>query len=146
MKALTLLLMICLITGSCNKDDDAQPCDIEIKPGTRFFEFQASEGTKFVAWTNKQSVLDNIDAQLAREVGERDQHINGKILKNDTGCDLNYEWSWYFDPDDWDLSDISIELCDGNPNYVEENLNDYLDIERYCPWSSVVLREIDQPF
>lgn len=145
MKNVILLFSFFLLVAGCKKEDDAQPCNIEIKSGTRFFEFQASEGTLFVAWTNKQAVLANVDAQLAKSVGDRDQHINGRILK-DTGCGYNYDWSWYFDPEDWDLADISIEVCDGNPNYVEENLDDYLHIDRYCPWSSVVLREIQKPF
>ena len=36
-------------------------------------------------------------------------------------------------------------MCDGNPQYVEENLDEYIRIQAYCPWGSYVLQEIGRP-
>lgn len=149
MKTHYFIALICLAisAGAC-KDKPAEiACDIAIAEGTRFFEFahRGSEYT-FYAWTNKPTVIANVEAQLALPAEDRSQHINGVIKEMPEGCELNEEWSWYFEPTEWDMADLSIELCDGNPQYVEENLQDYLDIDRYCPWSSYVLQEVAQPF
>jgi hypothetical protein len=100
----------------------------------------------FVAWTDIGQVQQKVDAQLSLPFAERNMHINGAILEDDRVCMVNPGWGWYFDPADWELTDISIELCDGNPQYVQVNLEDYLHIGRYCPWGSRVLEEIDKPF
>jgi hypothetical protein len=144
---LTLILILALIISSCS-EDDAEPVDCpEVTAETRFFEFQhESSQVLFIAWTDDESVLNGVDAQLELPLSERNQHINGRILRNDTNCPVNFEWSWHFDPNDWSLAEQSIELCDGNPQYVEDNLDEYVRTGRYCPWGSVVFREIPAPF
>jgi hypothetical protein len=35
--------------------------------------------------------------------------------------------------------EVAIELCDGRPSYVEENVGEYVEtINRYCPWGAKV--------
>ncbi|PHN04628.1 BP74-related protein [Flavilitoribacter nigricans] len=140
------LIGLLLTAGACKEESNDPNCSLEIPADARFFEFahQGSDYT-FIAWTRDSTVLSHVEAQLALPEAERVQHINGQILEQPEGCDLNTGWSWYFNPEDWDLADLSIELCDGNPQYVEDHLEDYLDIDRYCPWSSYVSREISQP-
>ncbi|MBX2875256.1 MAG: hypothetical protein KTR30_24270 [Saprospiraceae bacterium] len=145
---LTILgLCLCIFFAACKKDDDDNAiCDVEIPAGTRFFEFQNDSGATFHAWTNKADVIAAVEAQLNLPLEQRGQHINGKIARIEGNCAINQNWSWYFLPDDWVVADASIELCDGNPQYVEDHLEDYLAIERYCPWGSKVLKEVTQPF
>jgi hypothetical protein len=140
-------LALILLAGSCKDDAPEIDCELSIADGTRFYEF-AHRGTDhtFYAWTSDTAVIAKVEAQLALPEEQRLQHINGQIAALPEGCDWNNDWSWYFTPNEWDLADISIELCDGNPQYVEDNLQDYLDIDRYCPWSSYVLQEVSQPF
>lgn len=140
------LLCALFLMGACKKDNVDPICDLEIPAEARIFEFghRGSDYT-FRAWTSDSAVIVHVEAQLALAEEERNQHINGEILAQSEACNLNPDWSWYFNPEDWDLADLSIEVCDGNPQYVEDNLQDYLDIDRYCPWSSYVLREINQP-
>lgn len=144
---LTLLgLCLCILFAACKKDDDDVPCEVNLPAGTRFFEFQHSDGSTFYAWTNKAEVITAVEAQLSLPFEQRAQHINGRIARVEGDCNINKEWSWYFLPDDWVVVDASIELCDGNPQYVEDHLEDYLQIERFCPWGSKVSKEISQPF
>ena len=145
---LLLFFGILFLASSCEKknDDDPSLCEVQIGEDARFFKFQHSKGHTFIAWTNKASVIDQILIQLALPVEFRDQHINGKILRIPDGCNLNDGWSWYFDPEDWAMADLSIELCDGDPQFVEENLDEYVRTGRYCPWGSIVLEEINRPF
>lgn len=144
---LLALLLLLLTAAACEKKDADVNCEVAFDEGMRFFEFghRGSDYT-FYAWTKDTAVIAHVTAQLALPEAERGQHINGKIELLPEGCTLNKSWSWYFLADEWDLADISIELCDGNPQYVEDHLEDYLDIERYCPWSSYVLREVTDPF
>lgn len=146
------LLLVATLFLACNKDDDpalntCEAIKAREKAGTRYFEFKDEvNGDAFIAWTSNQQVIDQVLAELAKPENERLMHINGGIAKLPDNCKLNQNWSWYFLPDDWALAELSIEVCDGTPQYVEEHLDDYLHIERYCPWSSFVLREIQKPF
>jgi len=140
-------LCLCVIFTACKKEEDNNlDCELNLPSDTRYFEFQHSGGETFYAWTNKADVIAAVEAQLAMPFEQRGQHINGRIAKIEGDCAINKNWSWYFLPDDWVVADASIELCDGNPQYVEDHLDDYLHIEYYCPWGSKILKEISQPF
>jgi hypothetical protein len=35
------------------------------------------------------------------------------------------------------MGEAAIELCDGLPSYVEENVDEFVDgVGRYCPWAA----------
>ena len=146
MKTLYLFALLGALSlmGACKEDDPQPDCSIMIPAQARIFEF-AHRGSDYTfrAWTTDTAVIARVEAQLALPENDRTMHINGEILEQAESCNLNPGWSWYFKPDGWDLAEISIELCDGNPQYVEENLEDYLHINRYCPWSSYVLLEVE---
>jgi hypothetical protein len=59
---------------------------------------------------------------------------NGRIVRGVTG--VNSGWSWHIDPRDFEFADVTIELCDGLPSYVEDGT---LTGDRFCPWSAVVV-------
>jgi alkylglycerol monooxygenase len=59
----------------------------------------------------------------------------GPLLPGPGG--FNAPWSWHFDPDRVRMAEIAIEVCDGRPSYVEENLQDFLGT--YCPWGARVV-------
>ena len=143
-----LLILFPILFSACKREDNTPACTLEASSDTRFFEFEhTSSGKTFIAWTNETSILESIDAQLALPVNQRAMHINGPIARLPEGCEnLNRDWSWYHKPNEWTLTDFSIELCDGDPQYVEENLDEYIRIGGYCPWGSRVLQEISNPF
>lgn len=60
---------------------------------------------------------------------------NGKVIVGST--DVNTGWSWHIDPADFEWVDMSIELCDGRPSFVE---NGEVDGGRFCPWSAEVVK------
>ncbi len=147
MMRIVLILSSLILLLRCSKDgQDPASCVMEATPDLRFFLFETSRGDRFVAWTSRTGVLESEESQLALPLEQRNQHINGAIRKNDDHCNPNFEWSWHFDPDDWDMADLSIELCDGDPHFVEENLQEFLRTGRYCPWSSKVLEEVAPTF
>lgn len=86
-------------------------------------------------------MLAQVDAQLALPFEKRNQHINGVVDRGDAG--QNAPWNWHFVLDRWTMADASIEICDGTPTFVEENLELWLEqVGQYCPWDSVVDHEV----
>ncbi len=69
------------------------------------------------------------------------QIVTGSLVAGDGG--FNAPWSWHHVPDTVSFADFTIELCDGCPMYIEENLEEWLEtVGTYCPWSTeVVARE-----
>jgi hypothetical protein len=78
-----------------------------------------------------QQLIDNYN-------GKNNFHVTGTLVKGDGG--FNSPWSWHLDPSSVRMAEVSIELCDGTPSFVEENLDYWLDtVHTYCPWSSKVV-------
>lgn len=82
-----------------------------------------------------------ITALYALQRGEATASIpNGRILRGSGAGRHNAPYSWHLDPTDVDMADVTIELCDGSPSYVEANLTEYVDvIKRYCPWGATLV-------
>jgi hypothetical protein len=93
------------------------------------------EGEEFQVWvTNPESIQQLFDLQA----GTSSANIpNGRILRGPGEADHNTPWSWHLDPQDIEMAEITIELCDGMPSFVEENLDEFVNtVERYCPWAA----------
>lgn len=59
---------------------------------------------------------------------------NGVVVRDDPGP--NAPWSWHIDPATLEFADITIEVCDGLPSYVEDEI---VTSDRYCPWSAEIV-------
>jgi len=70
--------------------------------------------------------------------GLNNMFVIGELVIGDGG--FNSPWSWHIDPDQVTMTDFAIELCDGTPSDVENNLPYWLfQVEIFCPWSSKVI-------
>jgi len=67
--------------------------------------------------------------------GRNAQFPIGPLLPGDGG--FNAPWSWHFDPDRVRFTELAIEVCDGQPSYVEAHRADFLG--GYCPWGARVV-------
>ena len=86
----------------------------------------------------KVLLTDPADIQLARawQAGSAGPLIpNGRIVRGDDGG-VNTGYSWHIDPDDVEMAELSIEVCDGLPSHVEDGT---LSGDRYCPWSAAIV-------
>jgi len=139
--AIFLAIWACSLIAqkSSYSDDEAMK-----KAENRYFEFAlhgALPYENFVAVTSDSAVISMAEQQLALPIEERHLHINGAIDYGNGGHNL--DWSWHFIPDQWILTQFSIEICDGNPSYVELDLYYWIEeLGYFCPWTSYVLREI----
>ena len=59
---------------------------------------------------------------------------NGVVVRDDPGP--NAPWSWHIDPATLEFADMTIEVCDGLPSYVEDEI---VTSDRFCPWSAKVV-------
>jgi hypothetical protein len=65
----------------------------------------------------------------------------GELARGDGG--FNKPWSWHLKPETVRMVGASIELCDGLPSYVEDNLDDWLEtVKVYCPWGGRVVARL----
>lgn len=79
-------------------------------------------------------LTDPADIEVARRLmaGEQAPTIpNGLIVRGDAGVNTGY--SWHIDPQSIEFVDMTIEVCDGLPSFVEDGT---LEGDRYCPWGA----------
>jgi hypothetical protein len=58
----------------------------------------------------------------------------GTVVRDDAGP--NAPWSWHIDPESLEFAEITIEVCDGLPSYVEDRT---VTSEQFCPWSAKIV-------
>ncbi len=82
--------------------------------------------------TNPQT----IDQVIALSHGQSDATIpSGRVRRGRVS--YNTPWSWHIDSQDITMAEVTIELCDGTPSYLEAHLDDWIDTVGYfCPWSA----------
>lgn len=138
-----VLICLCLISAPTFAQDDS----------LRYFEFAlhgAGPDEHFRAATSDSATLAMIDQQLALPESERALHINGLIDSGSGGHNTTaggvFHWSWHLTPNQWQLVEVSIELCDGTPSMVEADLDYWLHtVGAFCPWGSYVSHEVNPP-
>lgn len=80
-----------------------------------------------------------IDQVFAVQRGESRATIpSGRLVRGAVW--YNQPWSWHIDSEDIGMAEVTIELCDGTPSQVEENLDYWVDTVRvFCPWSAKIV-------
>lgn len=97
-------------------------------------------------WITDDSFID--EAILIRDGQSARIPIFDKVVEG-TGCDA--QWSWHVDASNTSWADMSIEVCDATPLYIENNKESWITSPgNWCPWSvtgvvSVELRDIVTP-
>ncbi len=137
MRIARIATLLCLAGTALACDGDTQEPD---EP-CRFLFALRDLPDRFVAITSDPAVVEKARAQLRLLPTQRDLFINGPIAPGDGGH--NMDWSWHFVPDEWDLVEAAIEVCDGTPQAVEADLERWLnEVGHYCPYRSYVAAEL----
>lgn len=123
-------------------------CEVNSNPEMvtpRYFEFVHQGGETnytFVAKTTDSEVSAKAEEELSKPLDERNLHIHGNIARGNK--DYNGSWNWHFVPGEWDLVEVSTEVCDGTPQMVENDREYWVDeVGNFCPWSSRVSGEVE---
>jgi hypothetical protein len=121
-----------LIAAAC----ESSPTEDTGRRGTTTFIIDVT-GTRF---TLRASDPEAIAALRARMASRTRGVVLGRIQRGDGG--FNAPWSWHIDPATVEVPDMAMELCDGQPSFVEENVGEFVDTVRYyCPWNAQVVEE-----
>ncbi|EGG18404.1 hypothetical protein DFA_03898 [Cavenderia fasciculata] len=82
--------------------------------------------------------------KLLRDGDLQEVHVMGRIRK--TQKEYNPHYSFHLDPDTITFFDMAIEVCDATLQYTEEYLDEacgpFLPGCFFCPWTSVLTREV----
>lgn len=113
-------------------------CDDATGPaGGARFEVEVA-GERFVLHVEGASQIADLEARMT---SGQEGVINGEIESGDGG--FNAPWSWHMVPSTVHTADMAIELCDGRPSLVEDDLPYWLGtVKRYCPWGAKVVRRL----
>ena len=120
------LLVFILVLAACQSDNSTSTRG-------KLFLVQVSNETFTMFVTDPATIqlaIDNFDGKNAR-------HPSGKIALGHGG--FNGHHSWHYIPETVEMVEVSMELCDGLPSYVDDHANDFL-ASGYCPWNGRILR------
>jgi hypothetical protein len=83
---------------------------------------------------DQQAIKDALDNMN----GLNNMHPIGVIDLGDGG--FNAPWGWHYKPETVTMTDFSTEACDAEPQFVQENLNYWVNtVKYYCPWSAKII-------
>ena len=124
---LTCVLFIALLSG-CVRTESSLCGGIVVT-------FRVSGEMYNVFITNE----DTIEEAFAAQRGESPATIPSGKLVEGSKC-YNLPWSWHIDPEDVHMAEFTIELCDGLPSHVEDNLDYWINtVGRFCPWGATIV-------
>ena len=88
-----------------------------------------------ILFKNPQAIAQVLSVQK----GESQATIpNGKLVKGQVS--YNLPWSWHIDPEDVSMAEMTIELYDGLPSHVEQDLDYWLNtVKRFAPWQAKIV-------
>lgn len=124
-----LLVGLMVFAAACEGEDALGPGEYPV------FEIEQA-GEIFHLAVADETVAATLEA--LRQSGEAAGVISGALLPGDGG--FNAPYSWHVDPETVEVVDVAMELCDGRPSFVEEELEYWLGtVKRYCPWGPKVV-------
>ena len=127
-----------------NSTSDTSSCNPNFDSTYTFFKVGIhgeDESLDFIIVTNDSSKIDQCRSQLELSEENRDLHINGYIDYTDGG--FNNPWNWHIIPNEWELAEMSIGLCNGTPEQIESDLDYWIDnVGQLCNWGSFIKSEI----
>ncbi len=99
-------------------------------------------GELFNLWSTNEDTIDQI---MALDAGTSSASIpNGPLMRGSGMANHNAPWSWHLDPEMTSMAEVTIEVCDGAPSFVEDNLDYFVDdIGQYCPWNAELVHVED---
>lgn len=119
---------LCSYYGDCCDDYESvcsgDACDA--RTGGAFVTFEAC-GESVTVWVTDDAFIDEAKSKL----GGGQPRV--PVFQLADGADCDAAWSWHVEPTaSW--ADVTIEVCDACPSYVESHKADFLSLGQWCPW------------
>jgi hypothetical protein len=126
-------LALLVAVAACNGSPTA-PSDLR---GGVLATFDVS-GDRFRVFVTNQATIQQL---LALRNGASLANIpNGRIHRGPGEGNHNRPYGWHLDPEDIEMAESTIELCDGRPSFVQANIGEFVDrVGRYCPWGATLV-------
>jgi hypothetical protein len=139
-KVILLALTLMLTLAACAPDDPVgTPHPLE---GGLLATFEV-HGDEFRVWVTNPATIQQI---LDLQAGEADANIPNGLLQTGPGQgEHNAPYDWHLHPEDIEMAEMTMEVCDATPSYVEENLDEFMQFMggRYCPWAAQLVNVQD---
>lgn len=133
-----MLLVPLVLISSCNGSPTAPD---EALRGGVVAVFDVS-GEQFRVWITNPETIEQV---LALRQGTSRANIPNGVLRTGPGQgNHNRPYSWHLDPEEIAMAEVTIELCDGRPSFIEANRDQFIgEVGRYCPWNARLLQVRD---
>jgi hypothetical protein len=133
----SVLLIGCALLAMACADPSATPFSVEGLLYEVAVEAQTGE-EKFRIRLKDAERIAAANQMLAS--GER-RTLMGELAAGNGG--FNQPYRWHLQPESVHFPDLSMELCDGTPSMVEQNLTYWINTVRvYCPWGVRIVRRL----
>src|SRR5207247_7738771 len=131
------LVILAVLLASCGGGDTLPPCCESLPASGLYATFRVGEEYFQASITNPDGMSD----ALALCAGTSNARIPNALLVC-MPVPWNAPWSWYMDPEGLRFAEVTVEVCDALPSYIDANCE---SLGRYCPWgaSMVDLRDSD---
>ncbi len=106
----------------------------DIPDGAVVATFETASGSFRVVITDETSVRRVLDGTVGEHVGVP----NGRLVEGDGGVNAPHDWHLV----DVEVVDMTMELCDGTVDYLNEiGLDRFMTehTDRFCPWGAVLV-------
>ena len=128
-RSIALTLVAVTVLGACG--DDGPGAAPAVTTGNPVATIQVVGETYKIELATPELVQHARDLLAGEEVASIP---NGTVVRDDPG--VNAPWSWHIDPATLEFADMTIEVCDGLPSYVEDGT---VTSDQYCPWSAEIV-------
>lgn len=120
-----------LLAGGC-RDGTTVPADGAV------FQVRVQADT-FSVRAETDGAIAGLEARLR---SGQEGVVLGTLAAGDGG--FNDPWNWHLVPGSIEVPDVAVEVCDGTPRMVENDLEYWLEtVGTYCPWSARVIRRLE---
>lgn len=135
MRPLAFGVLLCALLSACSAATSSSSTSPSPSPPA-----SASTVVTFQVGNEQYRIelTDPADVAIAFKLlaGEEAPRIpNGLIVRGSDGG-VNTGYSWHIDPASLEFADMTTEVCDGLPSYVEDGS---LTGDYFCPWSAELI-------
>lgn len=110
-----------------------------------YFMFTDGKDNFVFKLSDPKKILEVRDILSGKE--KRKTHVSGVVVTKQEP--YNLPWHYHLDPSSVSFFQNSIEICDATIQFVEDHLAEvggsFLPGNRWCPWSSKLVKEVYYP-